>query len=145
MATDEKQDVEPIDSLPPPATFYLSMDGTGRPLRPAELVGRAGQPPAGSAKTREVKVCAIGSAESQAPQGRPVRDEGSVPYSAALESAAMRDTDLHRAEFTERVRRELTRRRFPQASRTALVADWAAWIWNPTRDLKPRGCAPPPG
>lgn len=137
VATDEKQNVEPMDPPPPPPTFYLSMDGTGIPMRPAELVGRAGKQPDGSAKTREVKVCAIWSAESKDQQGRPVRDEGSITYSAAIESAATRDTDEHRSEFTERVLRELTRRRFTQAERTAAVADLAPWIWNTTRELLP--------
>jgi len=137
VAADEKQNVAPLDPTPPPPTFYLSMDGTGIPMRPAELAGRAGKQPDGSAKTREVKVCAIWSAESKDPQGRPVRDEGSISYSAAIESAATRDTDPHRSEFTERVLRELTRRGFTQAPRTAVVADLAPWIWNTTRELLP--------
>lgn len=138
VAADEKQHPEPMDQTPLPATLYLSMDGTGIPMRRSELLGRAGRQADGSAKTREVKVCAIWSAESQDAQGRPVRDEGSVTYSAAIESAAMRDTDEQRSEFTDRVLREVTRRRFTQATRTAAVADLAPWIWNTTRELLPR-------
>ena len=66
-----------------------------------------------------------------------MRDEGSISYSAAIESAATRDTAPHRSEFTERVLRELTRRGFTQALRTAVVADLAPWIWNTTRELLP--------
>lgn len=138
VAADEKQDLEPMDHLPLPHILYLSMDGTGIPMRHSELAGRAGKQPDGSAKTREVKVCAIWSAESRDARGRPVRDEGSASYSAALESAATRDTDEHCSEFTERVLREITRRRFTQAQRTAAVADLAPWIWNITQELLPR-------
>jgi hypothetical protein len=138
VAADEKQNLEPMEQTPLPSTLYLSLDGTGIPMRRAELAGRAGKQTDGSAKTREVKVCAIWSAETQDAQGRPVRDEGSVTYSAAIESAAMRDTDQQRSEFTDRVLREVMRRRFTQAPRTAAVADLAPWIWNTTRELLPR-------
>jgi rubrerythrin len=43
-----------------------------------------------------------------------VRDEGSVTYSAAIESAASRDTDQTLSEFAERVDREA-----PQAKASA--------------------------
>ena len=67
-----------------------------------------------------------------------MRDQDSISYSAAIESAATADTDPHRSEFAERVLRELQRRRFTQASRTATIADLAGWIWNITQDLLPR-------
>ena len=106
-------------------------------MRSAELVGRAAKQPDGTAKTREVELCAIWIAESKDEQGRPVRDEGSITYSAAIESAATRDTDEHRSESTERVLREISRRRFTQAERTAAVADLAPWIWNTTQKSSP--------
>ena len=52
------------------------------------------------------------SAESRDEHDIPVRDEGSVTYSAAIESAATPDTASQRSEFSERVWREATRRRF---------------------------------
>jgi hypothetical protein len=137
MAADEKQNLDPMDQTPLPPTLELSLDGTGIPMRHSELAGRAGKQADGSAKTREVKVCAIWSAESRDAQGRPVRDEGSVTCSAAIESGAPRDTDEQRSEFTDRVLREVLRRRFTQAPRTAAVADLAPWIWNTTRELLP--------
>jgi len=114
------------------------MDGTGIPMCRSELTGRVGKQADGSARTREVKICAIWSAESKDAQDRPVRDEGSVSYTAAMESAATADTAHHRSEFAERVLREVTRRRFTEASRTAAVADLAGWIWNITQELLPR-------
>src|SRR5437879_10728152 len=104
------------------------MDGTGIPLRAEELVGRSGKQPDGSAKTGEVKLCTIWSAESCDEEGTPIRDEGSVTYSAALESACTLDTAAKRSPFAERVWREATRRRFCQVSRKDVLGDGADWI-----------------
>jgi hypothetical protein len=68
-------------------TLYLGMDGTGVPMRASELEGRAGKPSGGSSKTREVKRCTVWSAEGRDEEGTPVRDAGSVTYSAAIERA----------------------------------------------------------
>ncbi len=67
----------------------------------------------------------------------PIRDEGSVTYSAALESAFALDTAAARSPFTERVWREATRRRFCQAPRTVVLGDGALWIWNIADDQFP--------
>src|SRR5258705_13631789 len=134
LAEDERVHTEPLDSLPLPQTLYLGMDGTGIPLRAEELVGRTGKQPDGSAKTGEVKLCTIWSAESLDEQGTPVRDEGSVTYSAALESACALDTAAARSPFAQRVWREATRRRFCQAPRRVVLGDGALWIWNIAND-----------
>jgi hypothetical protein len=138
IAGDEKQHVAPLDDLPLPPTLYLGLDGTGIPMRPSELKGRTGKPPDGSAKTREVKLCTVWSAEGRDENGTPVRDQGSVTYSAAIETAATLDTDKQRAPFTERVWREATRRRFPQAACTVVMGDGAPWIWRIAQELFPR-------
>ncbi len=59
-----------------------------------------------------------------------MRDEGSVTYSAAIESAAQRDTDEESSPFATRVAREAARRGFAQAARRAVLGDGAPWIWN---------------
>ncbi len=41
IAADERRDVEPRGEVAP--TMYLGMDGTGVPMRPSEVAGRAGQ------------------------------------------------------------------------------------------------------
>ena len=103
VAADENAHTEPIDKgMPLPKTFNLSMDGTGIPVRRSEVVGRTGKQPDGSAKTREVKLCVIWSTDSRDGKGKPICDEGSVSYSAAIESAAAADTDEHRSEFAQR-------------------------------------------
>ncbi len=129
MAADEERTVEPAAEAPA-ATVYLGMDGTGVPLRAAELEGRAGKQPDGSAKTREVKLCTVWTAETRDQEGRPARDEGSVSYSAAIESAASRDTDRLPSPFARRVLRETERRGFEQAQRQVILGDGAVWIWN---------------
>jgi Uncharacterised protein family (UPF0236) len=131
IATEEGHVVQP----PPPdepiaPTLYLGMDGTGVPMRASEVAGRAGKQPDGSAKTREVKLCTVWSAEGRDPAGTPVRDAGSVTYSAAIESAAQRDTDAAPSEFAARVEREVVRRGFARAARRVVLGDGAPWIWN---------------
>ncbi len=137
IAEDERVHSEALDSLPLPQTLYLGMDGTGIPLRPEELVDRTGKQADGSAKTGEVKLCTIWSAESLDERGAPVRDEGSITYSAALESASALDTAAERSPFAQRVWREATRRRFCQAPRRVVLGDGAVWIWNITDDQFP--------
>ena len=46
------------------------------------------------------------SAEGRDKEGAPVRDAGSVTYSAAIESAAQQDTDEMSSAFAARVERE---------------------------------------
>ncbi len=128
IAQDERSVVEPDPPCAP--TMFLGMDGTGVPMRPSELEGREGKQPDGSAKTREVKLVTVWSAEGRDKKGIPVRDHGSVSYSAAIESAATRDTDKEVSEFAKRATREATRRGFDQAPRRVVLGDGAPWIWN---------------
>ncbi len=115
IAADERRCVEKMGEVAP--TMYLGMDGTGVPMRTAEVAGRAGKQPDGSAKTREAKLVTMWTAESRDEEGKPVRDPGSITYSAAIESAAASDTSPDRSDFAERVLREATRRDFTKASR----------------------------
>ena len=81
IAQDERSVVEAV--APCRATMYPGMDGTGVPMRASELVGREGKQPDGSSKTREVKLVTVWTAEGRDKEGTPVRDPGSVSYSAA--------------------------------------------------------------
>jgi hypothetical protein len=138
IAEEEQRTAEPRCDQPSAPTLYVGLDGTGVPMRAAELSGRAGKQPDGSAKTREVKLCTVWSAESRDAEGRPVRDEGSVSYSAAIESVASRDTDRELSQFTQRVDREAIRRRCRDAQRLVVLGDGAAWIWNVAQELFPQ-------
>lgn len=138
IAEDERQYVEPVGDQEIAPTLYLGIDGTGIPVRRNELVGRQGKQPDGSAKTREVKLCTVWSAEGRDKEGVPMRDEGSISYSAAIESAATRDTDELPSEFAQRVMREATRRGFDRAKRQVVLGDGAVWIWNLSGEQFPR-------
>ena len=62
----------PAELAPAPApTMYLGVDGTGVPVRPSETAGRAGKQPDGSARTREVKLVTVWTAETLSRDGRP--------------------------------------------------------------------------
>jgi uncharacterized protein UPF0236 len=130
MAVDERQQVVPAGAAEIAPTMYLGMDGTGVPMRQAEVEGRPGKQADGAAKTREVKLCTVWSAEGRDAEGVPVRDAGSVSYSAAIESAATRDTDATGSAYAQRVEREACRRGFDRAGRQAVLGDGAPWIWN---------------
>ena len=128
IVDDEQNVIEP--GPPAASTMYLGMDGTGIPIRASELVGRKGKQPDGSAKTREVKLVTVWTAEGHKADGTAVRDPGSVTYSAAIERAATRDTDDVLSPFAQRVDREAQRRGFDQAPRRVVLGDGAPWIWN---------------
>jgi transposase len=136
IAVDEQQQVEKMGEVAP--TMYLGMDGTGVPMRTQEVANRAGKQADGSAKTREAKLVTIWTAESRDEQGTPVRDAGSVTYSAAIESAATLDTSPDLSDFAARVQREASRRGFTEAQRQAVLGDGSTWIWNTTAELFPQ-------
>jgi len=128
IAEDERTVVETEPPCTP--TMYLGIDGTCVPMRPSELEGRKGKQPDGKAKTREVKLVTVWTAEGRDDRGIPVRDVGSISYSAAIESAASKDTDKAPSEFAQRVEREARRRGFDQVQRRVVLGDGAQWIWN---------------
>lgn len=136
IAADERACVERMGEVAP--TMYLGMDGTGVPMRPSEVAGRAGKQSDGSAKTREAKVVTVWTAESRDEEGKPMRDPGSITYSAAIESAAVLDTSPTRSDLAERVLREAARRGFTEAPRYAVLGDGSLWIWNTARELFPQ-------
>jgi hypothetical protein len=86
IAVDEIACVE--EKPNPSPTMYAGVDGTGIPMRPDELAGRPGKQVDGSSKTGEVKQCVVWTADSRDKDGNPMRDIGSVTYSAAIESSA---------------------------------------------------------
>jgi hypothetical protein len=135
IAQDERTVIEA--EAPSAPTMYLGMDGTGVPMRVSELVGRQGKQEDGSSKTREVKLVTVWTADGRDDKGIPVRDVGSVTYSAAIESAASRDTDEAPSDFARRARREAIRRGFDRAPRRVVLGDGAPWIWNLTDEHFP--------
>jgi len=136
IAADERACVDRMGEVAP--AMYLGMDGTGVPMRAAEVAGRAGKQPDGSAKTREAKLVTVWTAEARDEDGKPTRDPGSITYSAGIESAAVLDTSPTRSELAERVLREATRRGFTEAPRCVVLGDGSLWIWNTAKELFPQ-------
>ena len=123
---------------PAAPTMYLGIDGTGVPMRPREVAGRAGKQDDGSAGTREGKVIALWTAEDRDRQGLPVCDAGSATYSAKIDSAAWPDTQPAPPEFARRLQREAARRGFDRAPRQVILGDGAKWIWSMATTFYPR-------
>jgi len=138
IAVDEEQVEKTGEVARTAATMYLGMDGTGVPMRAQEVADGAGKQADGSAKTREAKLVTVGTAESRDKEGKPVRDPGSVTYSAAIESAASLDTSPGLSDFAARVEREANRRGFSEATRQVVLGDGSLWIWNTASELFPQ-------
>ena len=139
IAGDEQRQVDGTGELASTApTMYLGMDGTGVPMRAQEVADRRGKQADGSAKTREAKLVTIWTAESRDKEGKPVRDAGSITYSAAIESAATLDTNPELSEFAARVQREAQRRSFQEAQHQVVLGDGSPWIWNTASELFPQ-------
>ncbi len=108
-------------------------------MRHEAVEGRVGKQPDGTAKTREVKLVCVWTAESKDKEGNPIRDKGSVSYNAAIESAAYVEKDESPSEFALRVEREARRTGFENAPRQVIIGDGAKWIWALAYELFPHG------
>ena len=101
-----------------PQTLYIEYDGTGNPMRREELEGVAGKAPDGKAKTREAKIGCVFTQTTLDKEGRPVRDQASTSYVAAIENST---------DFGHRIRQEAVRRGLPQAGRVVVLCDDQAY------------------
>jgi hypothetical protein len=111
----------PAVCAPAVPLLYIEMDGTGVPVVKAETEGRAGKIGERAARTREVKLGCVFTQTTTDENGRPVRDEQSTSYVAAIETAE---------NFGLRLYTEAWRRGWSRAARTIVIADGALWIWN---------------
>ena len=136
IAEAENKQVDKTGTVAP--TMDLEMDGTGVPMRTQQVIGRAGKQTDGSSKTRDAKRVTVWTAESRDDRGKPMRDSGSVSYSAAIESAATPDTSPQLSDFAERVFREANRRGFNEAPRPERCSAMAL----PGYGIQPRSYSP---
>jgi len=83
--------------------MYIEYDGTGVPIRRAELVGRKGKQADGSARTREAKLGCVFTQTTRDQEGRPIRDPNTTTYIGAIESSEAFGKRL----FAEALRRGL--------------------------------------
>lgn len=111
----------PVTRGPAVPLFYIEMDGTGIPVVKAETEGRAGKVGGQPAHTREVKLGCVFTQTTTDPEGRPVRDEDSTSYVAAIETAEA---------FGLRLYSEAWRRGWSRAQKKVVIGDGAIWIWN---------------
>jgi hypothetical protein len=101
--------------------LYIEMDGTGVPVVKAETEGRAGKVEGQPAHTREVKLGCVFTQTATGQDRRPVRDEESTSYVAAIETAQ---------QFGLRLYSEAWRRGWSRAHKKVVIGDGAVWIWN---------------
>ena len=134
IATREQDEIERAVQLQLPAIcgpetpiLYIEMDGTGVPVVAAETAGRKGKR-GSQARTREVKLGCVFTQSTRDEQGRPIRDEDSTSYTAAIEEAAA---------FGRRIYSEAWRRGWSRARQKVILGDGAAWIWNLAHEYFP--------
>ncbi len=96
--------------------LYIELDGTGAPMRKAELAGVRGKE--GEAKTNEVKLGCVFTQTALDDEGRPVRDEASTSYVGAIEPSL---------DFGHRLYGEAVRRGLEQAQRVVVISDGASY------------------
>jgi hypothetical protein len=96
--------------------MYISADGTGVPMTPAELKGRRGKQADGTAKTRQVYLGCVFTQHKTDEKGHPVRDFESTTYLSGFES-------IH--EFGPGLRQEAIRRGMGGAGKVVLLIDGA--------------------
>ncbi len=101
--------------------LYIEMDGTGVPMVNSEVEGRAGKVDGQPARTREVKLGCVFTQTITDKEGKPVRDQQSTTYTAAIEPAE---------QFGLRIYTEAWRRGWSRANKKVVIADGAVWIWN---------------
>ena len=98
--------------------LYVSFDGTGVPVRKAELIGRRGKQPDGSARTREAKLGCVFTQVGVDSEGRPQRDPDSTSYVGAIESSEL---------FGWRMYGEAVRRGLAQTRQVIALTDGARY------------------
>jgi hypothetical protein len=96
--------------------MYVSADGTGVPMRPEELAGRAGQQPDGSAKTRMAYLGCVFTQHQTDEKGHPVRDYESTTYVSSFGPIE---------EFGPCLRQDAIRRGLALALQVVLLIDGA--------------------
>jgi len=98
--------------------LYVEYDGTGVPIRRAELKGRKGKQPDGSARTREAKLGCVFTQTALDEQGHPIRDPYSTTYVGAIESSEA---------FGKRLYAEALRRGLYVHTQIVLITDGAQY------------------
>jgi hypothetical protein len=104
-----------------PDKLYIAVDGTGVPMVPAAVTGRAAKSGDGRARTREVKLACLFTQTTLDEAGRPVRDPGSTSYVGSFAPAE---------HFATLVHAEARRRGADRIRQLVVLGDGAPWIWK---------------
>ena len=99
--------------------MYVSADGTGVPMVPEELAGRAGKQADGTAKTRQVYLGCVFTQHKVDEKGHPIRDWESTTYVSSFQSID---------EFGPCLRQEAMRRGLGSVGQVVLLVDGAAGL-----------------
>ena len=120
---------EVLDGNPLEPRMYLSIDGTGIPMRKGETEGVAGRQADGTSKSRGAKLAVIHSAGGRDPEtGAAPRDRGSESFSCLIDSAAAASGGREPPAFAARLARGARRRGLHDAAEPVVVSDGAEWI-----------------
>ncbi|MGV7724192.1 MULTISPECIES: ISKra4 family transposase [Mycobacterium] len=111
----------PTDRGERPDKLYIAIDGTGVPMVPAAVRGRAAKTGDGRARTREVKLACLFTQTINDEQGRPVRDPDSTSYVGSFAPAE---------QFATLVHAEARRRGADTIRQLVVLGDGAPWIWT---------------
>lgn len=109
---------KPAADEPAIPIMYVSLDGTGAPMRRGELVGVRGKGEDGKPDGKEVKLGCVFTQTGLDEEGRPVRDEASTSYVGAIAASV---------DFGHRLYGEAMRRGVARAGRVVVLSDGAAY------------------
>ncbi len=122
---------EVVDARPLEPRMYLSIDGTGVPMRREETGGVRGRQADGTPETREAKLAVVYTAEGRDPgTGAAVKDRRGGSFSCLIDSAAAPSGGREASDFAARLDREARRRGLHDAAGPVVVSDGADWIPN---------------
>lgn len=120
---------EVVCGKPLESRMYLSIDGTGIPMRKEDVEGVAGKQEDGSSRTREAKLAVMYTAEGRDSEtGAALKDRGSETFSCLIDSAAAPSGSKAPSEFATRLDREAQRRGLHDAGELVVISDGAEWI-----------------
>ncbi len=126
---------EVIESAPASGRLYLSIDGTGVPMRASETAGRSGRQADGSARTREAKPATSYTADRYDPKTGDVRkNDDCQTFNCRIDSAAA-PGDGERSDFVQRLDRDARRYGLYKARELVVISDAARWIVSSCRAL----------
>lgn len=125
----QREALKPLPECKPVPILYVSADATGVPMRPEELVGRAGKQPDGSAKTRSAYLGCVFTQHKRDEKGHPLRDYESTTYVSHMGPLE---------EFGPMLRQEALRRNMGQAAKVTMLIDGAPGLENMGQQYFPR-------